>query len=338
MAKAFIIMQIGEPDLDKVCDIAIIPALKECGLEPKRVDKHNQGGLLKSEIVGFIESSEIIVADLTNERPNCYLEVGYAMGVDKLRNLILTAREDHLPGHPSHSPGGPKVHFDLAGYDILFWRQEALEGFRSELEKRIRRRQLLLTSSLSLQATAGLQSDWFNKNASAAQQGLARYEKQGFMQLKLALRNSMLNLSQHELLDAASQSQIRTFGWPIGAVMTSGGESPRPVCEILHRLTIPRTTTGHLDEMGTFTCYEICLKIAENRADRCYFTTLELFKSPRLYFIVSACIKTLGPTQRTLWTSVYCMADSVVGLSDPLLDLGWSNCVTGPAPKASLQL
>src|SRR5208282_1717359 len=119
VTEAFIIMQIGRDDLDKVCSDVIVPALKAKGLDPKRVDKHNQGGLLKSEIIGFIENSHIIVADLTNERPNCYLEVGYAMGIDKFRNLILTARRDHNQDDPAHSPGGAKVHFDLQGYDVL---------------------------------------------------------------------------------------------------------------------------------------------------------------------------------------------------------------------------
>jgi hypothetical protein len=108
MSSAFIIMQIGNADLDKVCETAFVPALKACRLDAKRVDKHNEGGLLKSEIIRFIESSEIIVADLTNERPNCYLEVGYAMGVDKFRNLISTARADHMPDYPDRKPGGPK--------------------------------------------------------------------------------------------------------------------------------------------------------------------------------------------------------------------------------------
>jgi len=89
MSQAFIIMQIGNPELDRVCEAAIVPALKACGLDPKRVDKHNKGGLLKSEIIAFIEGSDIIVADLTDERPNCYLEVGYTMGVNKFRNLVL---------------------------------------------------------------------------------------------------------------------------------------------------------------------------------------------------------------------------------------------------------
>ena len=88
MKEAFVIMQIGNTQLDDVYYNAIIPALKRSGYDPKRVDKHTEGRLLKSEIVGFIESSEVIIADLTNERPNCYLEIGYAMGLDKFQNLF----------------------------------------------------------------------------------------------------------------------------------------------------------------------------------------------------------------------------------------------------------
>src|SRR5450759_3518790 len=114
-------MQIGNPELDAVYREAIVPAVSASGLSARRVDKHNEGGLLKNEIVGFIERAQIIVADLTNERPNCYLEVGYAMGLGKFRNLILTARDDHQPDGPNHVPRGPKVHFDLGGYDVLYW-------------------------------------------------------------------------------------------------------------------------------------------------------------------------------------------------------------------------
>ncbi len=80
-------MQIGNAELDQMCERVLVPVLESCGLEAKRVDKHNEGGLLKSEIIGFIERSEIIIADLTNERPNCYLEIGYAMGIDKFRRI-----------------------------------------------------------------------------------------------------------------------------------------------------------------------------------------------------------------------------------------------------------
>lgn len=141
---AFVIMQIGNPDLDRVYERVIVPAIRDCGLLPLRVDRHNQGGLLHSEIVAFIEESEILIADLTHERPNCYLEVGYALGAGRSSHLVLTARADHHPDSPRYRRDGPKVHFDLSGYDILFWEPERLEDFRLELAKRIRRRLLRL--------------------------------------------------------------------------------------------------------------------------------------------------------------------------------------------------
>jgi integrase len=102
MAVGFIIMQIGNADLDRVCADAIVPAIEAAGLAAKRVDKHNVGGLLKSETIAFIQQADIIVADLTNERPNCYLEIGYAMGLDKFTNLILTARRNGV--YPVYAP------------------------------------------------------------------------------------------------------------------------------------------------------------------------------------------------------------------------------------------
>jgi hypothetical protein len=144
-AHAFVIMQIGNAELDRVYDRAIAPAIEDCGLRARRVDRHNQGGLLHSEIVAFLLDSEILVADLTHERPNCYLEVGYALGARRALHLVLTAREDHHPDSPTHRPGGPKVHFDVSGYDILFWHPDRLDEFRVELARRIGRRLLMLS-------------------------------------------------------------------------------------------------------------------------------------------------------------------------------------------------
>jgi hypothetical protein len=43
MPEAFIIIQIGNPELDEICVKAIVPAIESCGIEAKRVDKHNTG-------------------------------------------------------------------------------------------------------------------------------------------------------------------------------------------------------------------------------------------------------------------------------------------------------
>jgi hypothetical protein len=130
---AFVIMQIGNTELDQLYLEIFVPAIRAANLEPKRIDIDNEGNLLKKEIIEYIEKAEIIVADLTNERPNCYLEVGYAMGLDKYKNLIFTVREDHYFDSPNYKKGGPKVHFDVTGYDILFWDKSNLNEFKKNL-------------------------------------------------------------------------------------------------------------------------------------------------------------------------------------------------------------
>jgi nucleoside 2-deoxyribosyltransferase len=233
MAQAFIVMQIGNAELEAMCAEAIVPALKACGFDPKRVDKHNQGGLLKSEIISFIERSEIIVADLTNERPNCYLEVGYAMGVDKFSSLILTARDDHNQDNPDHLPNGPKVHFDLRGYDVLFWRPDQLRAFREELEKRIRRR-MAITRPAVTKPAAVWDEEWLERNKFKAREGLknaglwVREGEPAFTEIHFAVANTPINRPQSELLQAAEEAAIHAFGWPIGVVLHND-LAPKPV-------------------------------------------------------------------------------------------------------------
>ena len=227
MKQAFIIMQIGNGELEDVCKDAIVPALKKCNLDPKRVDKHNEGGLLKSEIVRFLESSDIIVADMTNERPNCYLEIGYAMGLDKFRNIILTAREDHNHDSPNYKKGGPKIHFDLAGYDILFWDPKNIAKFRDELEKRIKRR-LATIESVTAASETPWDSTWISEHQTTALEKLHKASKSAFMEVRMSVPGANLNVPQGELLQVAEKATIHTFGWPIAVVLKRDEYCPRP--------------------------------------------------------------------------------------------------------------
>lgn len=240
MKEAFIIMQIGNSDLDAVCANAIVPALKSCGLDPKRVDKHNEGQLLKSEIVGFIKSSDIIVADLTNERPNCYLEVGYAMGLDKFRNIILTAREDHDQNSPDYRNGGPRIHFDLSGYGILYWNPNDLNAFREELQKRVRWRLARLASRKS---TAIWDIEWIAKHRTKALDGLLKAGKSGFMETQVSLPDSELDFDQTQLLEAATKAQIDKSEWSFGIVLDTPKYRPRPVADGIVAEVLVQTET-----------------------------------------------------------------------------------------------
>ncbi len=138
--QAFVIMRIGNSEMDAVYCDAIAPAIIDAGLIPNRVDRDNEGDVLHSEIVRFIRESDIVVADLTGERPNVYYEVGYALGLGKQRHLVIAARKDHRRSSDTWKRGDPYVHFDLEGYDIVFWDPADLARYRADLQTKIRQR------------------------------------------------------------------------------------------------------------------------------------------------------------------------------------------------------
>ncbi len=225
---AFVIMQIGDPDLDCVFEQVIAPAIMHCGLSPRRIDRHTEGELLKSEIVKLISTSDIIVADLTNGRPNCYLEIGYAMGIDKYKSLILTAREDHHPDSPKYHRSGPKVHFDLSGYDILFWSPERFADFKVALQRKIAGRLAILMPK----KTTVMPEVWIQGHQEKAFAGLKASGCRGCMQLRITVPDSYLDFPQSNLVEMADRAAIHAFGWPLVPVLLNRTEyKPRPVAD-----------------------------------------------------------------------------------------------------------
>lgn len=268
MDEAFIIMQIGDTQLDTVCDAVFIPAIAEAGFVARRVDRHNAGDLLKSEIVQFIERSQIIIADVTNERPNCYLEIGYAMGLGKKANLILTAREDHHHSSPNFRPDGPKVHFDLEGYDLLFWKPDELPAFRAELTNRIKRRATIVRSSARDVASAPEQAEWSTELYEKGIAGLAGLERTGYMEVMAQLRPAG-NWSQPDLLNAVRDAEVHTFGWPIGITLENRDEyRPRPTADgIIAEVAVSNSVTAR-------TSYDLWKLFRDGR----FYTILSLFE------------------------------------------------------------
>ena len=309
MKEAFVIMQIGNSELDKLYDTAIVPALVSCGVQPRRVDKHNSGGLLKSEIVGFIQSADIIVADLSNSRPNCYLEVGYAMGLDKFRQLILTAREDHNPDNPEYDAANAKVHFDLSGYEILFWSADAMDAFREQLSKRIRRRLAILAPS-RVPASPPWNADWVSSQRQIALSGLASDGRKSYMEVLTAVVDSKLNVSQGELLAQAESAQVHTFGWPIGIVLQPEGLRPVPKVDgIQAEVRAPRPgTVGSYDywvlqKDGTF--YFLESLIEDRRQPGAVFFDTRIIRITEALLHTARLYSRLGvPPDAEVWVSV----------------------------------
>lgn len=145
--EVFLIMQIGNPQMDKIWKDVYVPVIQDFKLNPRRIDKHNEGRFLMSEVAGLLNRSKLVIADLTNERQNCYLEVGYVLGIEKNSHMILCAREDHNPDSPNYKKEGPKIHFDISGYDILFWDESKIDDFKTALAKKMNYRLEIIKSN-----------------------------------------------------------------------------------------------------------------------------------------------------------------------------------------------
>lgn len=132
---AFVILRIGRKDIDRLFEEAIAPATRACGLSPKRVDLTEGRETITERILQLISDSNLVIADLTYERPNCYFEAGYthAKGIP----LIYTARKDHDPRRPGRKAKDARVHFDVDTYKISYWTIRKLDLLRSNLVKRI---------------------------------------------------------------------------------------------------------------------------------------------------------------------------------------------------------
>lgn len=131
--QVFVIMKFGDKMLDYAYEVAIKPVIEEFVYKPVRVDKIQDSGKVTDQILKHIERSDIVLADLTGERPNCYYEAGYADASQK--ELILTIRKDS------------KVHFDLAGNRFIKWESEAqLKEALRERFKYIQEKQAIIHS------------------------------------------------------------------------------------------------------------------------------------------------------------------------------------------------
>ena len=81
-------------------------------------------GKIKDEI----KNSQFIIADLTDERPSCYFEAGFAEGLKK--HIIYVASKDSVI-NPKQSN---KIHFDIHRNVIHFVN---LEELKTKLENSI---------------------------------------------------------------------------------------------------------------------------------------------------------------------------------------------------------
>lgn len=93
---------------------ALEAILRELGCVAIRIDKEQPLEGMVERIKTEIQRAAFVVADLTDERPSCYYEVGYADGLEI--PVICVASQDSVL-----SPGTPtKIHFDVHRHVLMF--------------------------------------------------------------------------------------------------------------------------------------------------------------------------------------------------------------------------
>jgi hypothetical protein len=117
----FVAMPYSE-EFENVYEFGIYPAVRNCNFICERVDETHFVGDVLGRIRDGIEAASLVIADLSEGRPNVYLEVGYAWG--KGVPVIFVARK------------GEKLHFDVSTHRCIFYGK--FTQFAKDLEELIR--------------------------------------------------------------------------------------------------------------------------------------------------------------------------------------------------------
>jgi hypothetical protein len=129
--RAFIVMSMtdGNKELDDIRDSLVTGvqlAAQNLGMPEIQVERADdrQGSTYRIDeaIFSSLESCGLILCDLTEEKPNCYFELAWAMAHQ--RQIVVTAKK------------GTKIHFDVSRFNIRFWdsQRELRELVRKDAE------------------------------------------------------------------------------------------------------------------------------------------------------------------------------------------------------------
>lgn len=105
-------------------------SLSKFGCVAIRIDKEHPLDDLVRRIKEEIRLSKFVIADLTDERPSCYFEVGYAEALRRPIIYIASKQSVIRPGTPT------KIHFDIH-MNVSFFtnHQELTQKIHSAIEK-----------------------------------------------------------------------------------------------------------------------------------------------------------------------------------------------------------
>ena len=119
----------------------LVPAIKEAGLEPYRVDEDPGTTIVIDDIEKGIQDAEVCLADITTNNPNIWYEVGFAFANGKAVVMVcLDPRPDpfpfdirhrHIIRYKLHAPSD----FETLSRGVLCFRRKFVWFMRSRVGK-----------------------------------------------------------------------------------------------------------------------------------------------------------------------------------------------------------
>lgn len=133
----FVIMSYsGDPVVESYYDEAIKQAVERLGLGCVRVDREHYQDRISERIRDNIKGSVAIIVDLTEDRPNCYFEAGYAVALNEAglgatpNRPIIFQRLNAPPRFEPHIP------FDLQDYPFILY--TTIGSLRRQLKEKLK--------------------------------------------------------------------------------------------------------------------------------------------------------------------------------------------------------
>lgn len=102
MKKCFVVTPIGNEGTeirrraDQVFKYIISPVCEEMEFEPIRVDMVNQADSITQTILDYLNSAELVIADMSGHNPNAFYEMGYRAAVGKPM-IHLKEKSEKIP-------------------------------------------------------------------------------------------------------------------------------------------------------------------------------------------------------------------------------------------------
>lgn len=265
-------------------------------------------------ILNKIDKCDVFVCDISiinssqgqrpTPNPNVLFELGYALKRLGWERVIMLLNKSF--GDVTELP------FDLRMKRVLVYsvneEQENKSQERENLKKRLVSALQTIFSDIkstninSTIFTAPKEDlEWLNFHKTEALKNLKEAELTGYIEACITLHPSTINATSQDLLTAANNSQIATYGWPIGVMDLNTKElKPKPIKRGIQLHFIKKHK--HFDywalrENGTF--YLLMSFIEDSNRENQIIKTTRIFKTVEILLYLSNLYKNLNVAQNT---------------------------------------